>query len=62
MFYEVELKDGVISLVKVNSVTNEVVARHVYDMRGSSSKICIKGKTYSTFCSLLSLIMRNKIK
>lgn len=58
-FY-VDLDNSTIRLFKSDSITDEPVLKHSFNLRGSSGKVIISGKSYSMLCSLLSMIMRNK--
>lgn len=58
-FY-VDLDNSTIRLFKSDSITDEPVLKHSFNLRGSSKRVTISGKSYSMLCSLLSLIMRNK--
>lgn len=55
-----ELDNSTIRLFKSDSITDEPVLKHSFDLRGSSDRVTISGKSYSMLCSLLSLLMRNK--
>lgn len=55
-----ELDNGTVRLLKSDSSIDEPVVKHSFDLRGSSDRVNISGKSYSMLCSLLSLLMRNK--
>ena len=47
-----DLDNGTIRLLKSDSRIDEPVVKHSFDLRGSSERVTISGKSYSMLCSM----------